>query len=236
MANAYPNNVFCHWLYNKGEIFYVYTPEQQLTILDELVGLIRNNITQCNTLFTDIFLNNFLFWQHTYSGSPKELSDIEFVAEWPEGDEYRELKELIEMRCSRVQEQLINAKLVELNLYNCLSLVIADDDDNYIAQKLRKLFNSKGQFKISMSKFGILSDFKEFINMCFSTFSYNKFTRTQAIWGAYSFIDSIENTICPYCNRSYTHSVFEDGECSGRPELDHFLPKTTLPFFCSFNL
>jgi hypothetical protein len=230
-VNAFPNNVFCNWLHNKGEQFFVYTPQQQLIMLDELLELIRSNITQCNTLFADVFLNNFLFWEQTYSGTPKELSDIAFVADLPEGDDYRELIELIDRRCSRVQDQLINAKLVELNLYNCLSLVISDDDDNYIAQKLRKLFNSKGQFKISLSKFGILSDFKEFIKMCFSTFRYNKFTRIQADWGAYSFIDSIENTICPYCNRSYTHSVFEDGECSGRPELDHFLPKSTLPFF-----
>lgn len=230
-VNAFTNNVFCNWLHSKGELFFVYTPQQQLIMLDELLELIRSNITQCNVLFSEVFLNNFMFWEYTYSGNPKVLSNIEFVASWPESDEYRELQELIERRCSRVQEQLIIDKLVELNLYDCLRLVITDYDDNYIAQKLRKLFNSKDQFKVSLSKFGILNDFKQFINICSSTFSYNKFTRIQAGWGAYSFIDSIDNTICPYCNRSYTHSVFEDGECSGRPELDHFLPKSTLPFF-----
>lgn len=229
--NEYQANVFCNWLYNKGDQFFVYTPQQQLVVLDELLELIRNNINQCSTLFSEVFKNNFMFWECTYSGASKELSDIEFIANWPEADGYRELKGLIAQHCSREREQLINDKLVELNLYECINIIIADDDDKYTAQKLRKLFNSKGQFKVSLGKFGVLSDFKEFIGMCFSKFNYNKFSKVQAGWGAYLFIDSVDNTVCPYCNRSYTHSVFEGGECSGRPELDHFLPKSIFPFF-----
>lgn len=230
-VNAFPNNAFCNWLHNKDEQLFVYTPQNQLDMLDELLALINTNISQCNSLFSEVFLNNFMFWDFTYSGTPRSISDIAFVATWPESDRYSELKELIYQHCSQGREQTIIAKLTELGIYDCINSIIAEDNENNIAKKLRKLLSREGEFKVSLNYFGILNDFNQFITMCFSTFSYNKFTRIQTGWGAYQFIDSIENTICPYCNRSYTHSVFENGECSGRPELDHFLPKSVFPFF-----
>ena len=231
IVNAFPNNVFCTWLHNKGEQLYVCTPQNQLNMLDELLTLINSSIRQCNTLFTSIFLENFLTWQISYSGSPRTICDIKFIANLPENDEYDELKDLIYQHCSQGRERLIIEKLTELGIYACISSIVADDDENNIAKKLRKLINKQGECKVSLNYFGIFADFNEFMTMCSSTFSYDKFTRNQAGWGAYQFIDSIENTICPYCNRSYTHSVFENGECSGRPELDHFLPKSIFPFF-----
>jgi hypothetical protein len=231
VENSYPNNVFCSWLYNKGEQFFVYTPQQQLIMLDELLGLIINNISQCNTLFSEVFINNFMFWKYTYSGTPRELNDIKFVALWANNDNYNELKTLIFSQCSIRNDRSIVEKLTELNIYADVLVVCDGYDDNYLSQKLRRLFNSKGEFSVSLRKFGLFNDFKQFITTCKSSFNYDEFTKIGAGWGAYLFIDSIDNTVCPYCNRSYTHSVFKNGECSGRPELDHFLPKSTLPFF-----
>jgi hypothetical protein len=91
--------------------------------------------------------------------------------------------------------------------------------------------NPKGMIKIPIVKFGIRADFFEFINQSKQIFDYNKFSSSRDNWGPYPFIDLLDNTVCPYCNRSYTHSVFEAGIHGGRPELDHFLSKSIFPFF-----
>lgn len=51
----------------------------------------------------------------------------------------------------------------------------------------------------------------------------------------YAFVQSLDLKSCPYCNRNYIFTV-ENGKI--RPEIDHFYPKSTYPYFAMsyFNL
>lgn len=51
-----------------------------------------------------------------------------------------------------------------------------------------------------------------------------------APWGPYQLTTKLDIRSCPYCNRQYTFSLVEqNGKKLGRPELDHFLPKSKHP-------
>jgi hypothetical protein len=51
-----------------------------------------------------------------------------------------------------------------------------------------------------------------------------------AAWGPYQLVMKLDIRSCPYCNRQYTFSLVNDmGKKLGRPELDHFLPKSINP-------
>jgi len=49
-------------------------------------------------------------------------------------------------------------------------------------------------------------------------------------WGPYQMVMAMDIRSCPYCNRQYTFSLVDvAGKKKGRPELDHFLPKSRNP-------
>jgi len=60
-------------------------------------------------------------------------------------------------------------------------------------------------------------------------FNYSVFTKTYVGWGAYTLAKKLNVTVCPYCNRSFTHTINEDNGKT-RPEFDHFFIKTKYPF------
>lgn len=57
-------------------------------------------------------------------------------------------------------------------------------------------------------------------------FNYDKFSADDT-WGAYGFVNALNLSVCPYCNRSYIHTVV-NGKI--RPELDHFFVKSQYPY------
>lgn len=49
-------------------------------------------------------------------------------------------------------------------------------------------------------------------------------------WGPYQLTQTVNIRCCPYCNRQYTFSLVDrKGRKLGRPELDHFYPKSKHP-------
>ncbi|HWK07392.1 MAG TPA: hypothetical protein VNS58_27355 [Puia sp.] len=58
-------------------------------------------------------------------------------------------------------------------------------------------------------------------------------------WGPYQLTAALNIDTCPYCNRSFTYTVFGNGTTKiARPQLDHFLPKSKHPLLALsfFNL
>jgi hypothetical protein len=57
-------------------------------------------------------------------------------------------------------------------------------------------------------------------------------------WGPYQLAIALNLHSCPYCNRHYTYSIADDGQKKGRPDFDHFLPKSKYPLLALsfFNL
>lgn len=53
---------------------------------------------------------------------------------------------------------------------------------------------------------------------------YEIFIKKYGIWLA----DSLQVTVCPYCNRHYTFTV--DSTWKIRPQFDHFYPKSAYPY------
>lgn len=65
-------------------------------------------------------------------------------------------------------------------------------------------------------------------------FDYEKLVSKSGL--AYSLTRDLNVNVCPYCNRSYVHTVFDFDDNSDRPnvirpELDHFFPKSKYPMF-----
>jgi hypothetical protein len=58
-------------------------------------------------------------------------------------------------------------------------------------------------------------------------------------WGPYQLTSALSIDTCPYCNRSFTYTVFGNATTKiARPQLDHFLPKSKHPLLALsfFNL
>ena len=60
-------------------------------------------------------------------------------------------------------------------------------------------------------------------------FDYDEFIKTDSIWNAYSLVKNLSVNVCPYCNRSYIHTI-NSKKGKSRAELDHFYPKSRFPF------
>lgn len=74
-------------------------------------------------------------------------------------------------------------------------------------------------------------------NKIFSIFDYTSFIKKNDGRYAYNFTENLNVSVCVYCNRQYTSTLWtEDGKC--RPALDHFFAKATYPYFALsfFNL
>lgn len=72
-------------------------------------------------------------------------------------------------------------------------------------------------------------DIKRFYARIYSVFNYDALIESKEPWGAYKLTNALGVTVCPYCNRNYIHTSYnEHGKT--RPELDHFFPKSKYPF------
>lgn len=62
-------------------------------------------------------------------------------------------------------------------------------------------------------------------------FSYDSFSeKSNTHWCAYDLCQTCNISTCPYCNLSFAHTVFKDGEGKVRPSLDHYYDKASYPF------
>lgn len=66
---------------------------------------------------------------------------------------------------------------------------------------------------------------------------YNKFsTKHDNEYRAYNLAEQLDINVCPYCNKNYTYTVIDKSSITKqkqytRPDIDHFLPKETYPYF-----
>ncbi|MFH7018624.1 HNH endonuclease [Flavobacterium sp. FlaQc-47] len=85
----------------------------------------------------------------------------------------------------------------------------------------------KSMYSLLKNQFGI--NLKEYYKRISSIFSYDNLIESREPWGAYKLTFALGITVCPYCNRNYIHTSYnEHGKT--RPELDHFFPKSKYPF------
>lgn len=68
-------------------------------------------------------------------------------------------------------------------------------------------------------------------------FNYDKFcNNANAGWNAYTLMERLGVLSCPYCNRAYTHTLFDASASKKevrrtvRPDFDHFIDKASYPF------
>lgn len=67
--------------------------------------------------------------------------------------------------------------------------------------------------------------------------AYDNFTkRSNNSWNSYEFLRELDQSVCPYCNANFIHTVQSNNHLSkassrGMADLDHFLPKTVFPIF-----
>lgn len=66
---------------------------------------------------------------------------------------------------------------------------------------------------------------------------YNKFSdKHDCEYRAYTLAEQLNINVCPYCNKNYTYTVIDKSskikqKQYTRPDIDHFLPKETYPYF-----
>ncbi|WP_375186016.1 hypothetical protein [Pseudoalteromonas sp.] len=233
LQNPQPENDYHCWLYQYVSEVYTLSPESMLEKISSLFKLISGNVTSNNVLFTLLSEQNFLFWERN-----QKTEEIFFVFSWPDSPLFIELKQLLGQRSSRRSNASLETILNNLNIRNEVTNAVSGSQGDTLFQRVKKQFQKDGVIKLLVSSFMNSPQFDEFEKFCVSSFDYQKYSRQRAGWGPYPQINMLENTVCPYCNRSYTHSVFEGDVYGGRPELDHFLSKSVFPFFALsvFNL
>lgn len=70
----------------------------------------------------------------------------------------------------------------------------------------------------------------------YSLLGYEDLSSKDGDWNAYKICDKIKLSVCPYCNRQYIFTIFDNNKNGEvRPQLDHFYVKSKYPFLsCSF--
>jgi hypothetical protein len=89
------------------------------------------------------------------------------------------------------------------NIENEINRIKLDDKDIFITDLLLKIF-----------------DYKGFSN------------KNSSGYNAFDFAKGIGINTCPYCNKQYTHTIFDEKTRNKvlRPDLDHFIPKSKYPY------
>ncbi|CAK2606191.1 putative HNH nuclease domain-containing protein [Vibrio crassostreae] len=224
--NPHPTNEFIDWLYSIQDDIYTLKPRDMLEALSNLIRTIQEGNVLNPMLFNALFESNFLFWE-----LQKKQNVFCFVFSWPEGPGFQRIKSLLVKRASRRANSDLEDALRAEGLLDELTNVLSGTEGNSLFQKAKKYLQHDGNIKIPVESVLGNNNFYDFVQFCSNHFNYKKFSSQREGWGPYPLIDELRNTVCPYCNRSYTHSVFEDDIFGGRPELDHFLSKSFFPFF-----
>lgn len=83
-----------------------------------------------------------------------------------------------------------------------------------------------------------LLQFNDFKDMYSRFFSNGADKYVDGKYNAYSFIEELEVTVCPYCDDEYIDIVKVEGRQKRTSEVDHFFPKSEYPALamCFYNL
>jgi hypothetical protein len=118
-----------------------------------------------------------------------------------------------------IENELLSQKLITSYFFQP-DLFVIDDNKLYL-NKIEKYYNEiKLYFKVQT---------KEFYDRFFEIFDYDSFVKGNDVWGAYQLTKSLDCNVCPYCNKNYIHTI-QAVTGKSRPELDHYYPKSRLPF------
>ena len=219
-------NFFLDWLYQNKDDMFTLTPENMLEKLDTLLEVLIEQVTDNVATFTLLFKNNFLFWERNST-----TNIMSFVFSWPDSADFDSLRQLMSKKSSQKVNDSLVAQLKNLDMLDDIIDIVSATKGDTLFQRVKKHFQYDGYIKLPMASFINNEHFDAFESFCTNSFDYKKYSRQRGSWGPYPQIELLENTVCPYCNRSYTNSVFEEKVHGGRPELDHFLSKSVFPFF-----
>lgn len=149
-----------------------------------------------------------------------------FFFGWTESD----LKEIVLVSAENIRKYVDKNSLFYRNFisnYNSLKMNLKNY--NPVAQQ-PNLRRKKDEIDVILEKMFGYDDFLGGIVEPFENESYDKKTLLTE-WNAYSFTKTLGIDVCPYCNRQY---VFTLKKGNGRPEIDHFYPKSVYPYLsCS---
>ena len=104
------------------------------------------------------------------------------------------------------------AKDGRLNTKQIKELLLAD------RSKMEELIKLLGTYE---DKWGANPDAKQLLS---TVFRYDNFSTRKA---AYTILDKMGVTVCPYCNRAYI-ATLKEGKV--RPQFDHYFPKAKYPY------
>lgn len=107
-------------------------------------------------------------------------------------------------------------------------------------ENLRKLLLSPmDDLPMALEKIGTIKDDAN-LQLLAHVFRYEKLSDEEA---AYRMLVDLDVLVCPYCNRTYTFTVWKKykgkkATIKSRPQFDHYLPKSLYPYFAIslFNL
>lgn len=86
--------------------------------------------------------------------------------------------------------------------------------------------DTKGNYQLDKR-----SELSAILRKCFD---YDAFSdkSTDGSWDAYQLCGALEVNVCPYCNREFIYTVYDENQKKiVRPELDHYLPQSLFPMF-----
>ncbi|MEE1898687.1 hypothetical protein V1389_10090 [Flavobacterium rakeshii] len=140
----------------------------------------------------------------------------------------KKLDEIISDKKNKAYEKVLFSKF-KFNLKKIITgvpdeLVAVNSDllPYYNAYISKKSYGLKGKHKKSA--------IQKANNKIFHVFDYSMFVRKNSGKYAYQFTEDLQVSVCVYCNRQYTTTIWgDDGKC--RPTLDHFFDKATYPYF-----
>lgn len=103
--------------------------------------------------------------------------------------------------------------------------------------KLLKSIDTLSSRYLNTKKATYVLKFRPFIKCLSYIWNYNAFMvkSTFGVYNAYRLAESLGINTCPYCNRSYTHTICTLKHANQfdehmRPEFDHFYSKSMFPF------
>jgi hypothetical protein len=144
------------------------------------------------------------------------------------------LNEFFELLFSRINQGNIQLLRHESKLSFTIKKAKKKKTNKYFVNNVYFKLSSRTTNKqlLTAASFGVKKLLCDFFQFCHEIFNYDLFIQKRiTLWDEYNLVESIENTVCPCCNRNFTHTVHINNKGIGRPELDHFIAKSEFPMF-----
>ncbi|NOZ47302.1 MAG: hypothetical protein GXO79_11060 [Chlorobi bacterium] len=133
----------------------------------------------------------------------------------------------------RIEKSVIKNKLSKSERKKTKSL----QDGSVLQQRIYKLYtcppeelkDESDKFDTYINTLGYTDKKKN--NLIQKYFDYDKVINyiLDGVEHSYWLMKKLDVRVCPYCNRSYTFTIYKDNK-KIRPQFDHFYPKDTYPF------